>query len=322
MSKAVRIYYLDILRILAIFLVVVVHTSVLPSHLAMQSFPSFLLFAFAKTCVPLFLMVSGALLLGKQESYRMFFTKRGARILIPWILWCLFFFWLEGGEQGISGVLLTRFWFLPLIAGLYLLTPFFRLALRYAKQRDIVYILLLWFFFISCIPYVRESAAFPLRDSGLVWQTIMYSGYYLLGYALSRAQIWSSKRFVGYVLVICGVFGSVITSGVFGGELLRYYEYISPFTILSSAGIFIFVSSFMAYDSKYHKWIRLLSDASFGVIFTHELVRYILRQYVPSFWQTQVQTAEYTLLRALVVFVLALAIVLVIRKSPVKSLLS
>lgn len=132
MRKPVRIYYLDILRILAIFLVVVVHTSVLPSTLSITTFPSFLLFSLAKTCVPLFLMVSGALLLGKQESYQSFFSKRAMRILIPWIIWCLVFFWIEGGEQGMFGVLLTRFWFLPLIAGLYLLTPFLRLALQHA----------------------------------------------------------------------------------------------------------------------------------------------------------------------------------------------
>src|SRR3546814_13654277 len=44
-----------------------------------------------RSCVPVFLMISGVLLLGKQETLAVFFRKRFARILPPLLFWSLFY---------------------------------------------------------------------------------------------------------------------------------------------------------------------------------------------------------------------------------------
>src|SRR3546814_17201773 len=57
----------------------------------------------ARSCVPLFLMITGVLLLGKQESLPAFLSKRFARILPPLLFWSLFYMtWntLKGEQYG------------------------------------------------------------------------------------------------------------------------------------------------------------------------------------------------------------------------------
>src|SRR6185369_6512634 len=66
------------------------------------TYPSFFspyIYKIFETSVPIFVMLSGALLLGKTESYLSFFKKRSAKVLIPWIIWTiiymLFFYFLK-----------------------------------------------------------------------------------------------------------------------------------------------------------------------------------------------------------------------------------
>ncbi len=83
MKKHGRIMWIDLVRIFAIFLVVLLHNSRLPSEITLLTLPSFIVLAVAKTSVPLFVMVSGALLLGKVESYRVFFKKEHLEFYCP-----------------------------------------------------------------------------------------------------------------------------------------------------------------------------------------------------------------------------------------------
>ncbi|MCC7146685.1 MAG: acyltransferase family protein [Phycisphaeraceae bacterium] len=95
-------------------------------------------------CVPVFVMISGALLLdpNKQESLTLFYRKRLARILIPTLFWSMFYLlWLvfksnlPGRDpvtltdllwRAVSGNSYYHLWFLYMLSGLYLFTPFFR----------------------------------------------------------------------------------------------------------------------------------------------------------------------------------------------------
>lgn len=68
-----RKVYLDFLRILACFLVIVNHTNsdiFLNSSIGITWFVSITYFFICKIAVPLFVMISGAVLLGKKDSYK------------------------------------------------------------------------------------------------------------------------------------------------------------------------------------------------------------------------------------------------------------
>jgi surface polysaccharide O-acyltransferase-like enzyme len=82
MSK--RLVWADITGILAIYLVVALHVNLIP-QLSQTNFIYCIGLTLADNCVPLLVMLSGALLLGKQESYSVFLRKRVSRVVIPWI---------------------------------------------------------------------------------------------------------------------------------------------------------------------------------------------------------------------------------------------
>ena len=88
-----RIFYLDQLRALAIMLVVLAHVFRNFSNEfaagTWQWYFSTIWVDFAVIGVPLFLMISGCLLLNKDYDLGFFLKRRFSRILIPFIPWSL-----------------------------------------------------------------------------------------------------------------------------------------------------------------------------------------------------------------------------------------
>jgi surface polysaccharide O-acyltransferase-like enzyme len=55
----------------------------------------------ARACVPLLFMVSGALLLSRQESIWFFYSRRFKRVIFPFLFWSAFYLlWNNGGYQN------------------------------------------------------------------------------------------------------------------------------------------------------------------------------------------------------------------------------
>lgn len=87
-----RRIHLDLLRLVAIFMVVFNHTGDCGYMLFADKlntplyFPYLISSIFCKIAVPLFFMISGALLLPKQESFKQLFSKRILRMTIVLVL--------------------------------------------------------------------------------------------------------------------------------------------------------------------------------------------------------------------------------------------
>ena len=85
-----RIFYLDVLRVLAIILVILSHVcKTFARNFPIGSFKWMFAASFADIAVmgvPIFLMISGALLLGRDYTLSNFMKRRFSRILITFIL--------------------------------------------------------------------------------------------------------------------------------------------------------------------------------------------------------------------------------------------
>src|SRR4030095_7640839 len=94
-------FELDVLRVFAVFMVVVIHVSapvlyefgIMPSSFAMwENFYDSL----SRMSVPLFFLTSGYLILGKSETILEFYKKRLIKVLVPLMAWSIFYFlWLH-----------------------------------------------------------------------------------------------------------------------------------------------------------------------------------------------------------------------------------
>lgn len=292
MAQPSRLIWADIVRTLAIYLVLVVHSASLPSIIT--GIPIDLrLFAFsiAVTCVPLFVMLSGALLLSKSETNAVFFKKRIMRLLLPWVTWSLIYTLTDLHSHTPIGFLheillnAKSFWFLPMIFGLYLLTPALRTLIRTAKLRDIMLLLAIWFITVSLLPYTFNSLMFPRHvDDGIVRHVINFLGYYLLGHTLPKLKLqrtWLLSLFLVLGGMACSVIGVTQQSLSEGSFVPDFYSHVSPGVVLVSAGIFLWLSHsqnlFEKYlSSKVKQVLFAVSVSSFGIYFIHLLIQRVL----------------------------------------------
>lgn len=135
--QRVRHIYLDYLRILATLAVICIHTSCLFFEETGLNFvgigsrqwnTAMVYDSISRFCVPMFLMISGALFLGRPLSIKSLYRKYILRIILAYLFWSLMYV-LLAKDFGIRALLVgtlsggPRFYFLCLIIGLYMITP-------------------------------------------------------------------------------------------------------------------------------------------------------------------------------------------------------
>ena len=94
----------DFIRCVAIVFVICIHSMALIDGMVNLSiFPRLVktvLDTFIYSGVPLFIMLSGSLLLTKEESLSVFFIKRIRRILLPFFLWSMLVYAILYVQEG------------------------------------------------------------------------------------------------------------------------------------------------------------------------------------------------------------------------------
>lgn len=162
-----RIFYLDQLRVLSLMAIIVMHVT--GPYLSGSSITSFNWFiadifsSFSRFGVPVFLMLSGSLLLNKKYTISEFLKKRYPCVLIPFAFWVIiyiiftvlflnnfhftslsnaiiFFGKMLLETEGIFG----HFWFVWLILTIYLIVPVINKWISNSSIREIEYFLFIW----------------------------------------------------------------------------------------------------------------------------------------------------------------------------------
>jgi surface polysaccharide O-acyltransferase-like enzyme len=334
-----RYLWADVVRILAIYFVLVVHSTLPAPSQSFAYIGSFILFAIAKTCVPLFVMLSGALLLSKNEDYKNFFKKRVLRILPPWFVWTLIYMLflpnistIKNLSEGISLFKTTfqSFWFLPMIFILYVITPFLRKFVSAATNKDILYIIVVWFLAVSLLPYQINSLAFPLQvDDGLLNQLINNFGYFLIGYLIVKNADKYKSKYIWLFSVAIGILWITFSIYFFNpGKIstINYlFDYISPGIVFLSVGIFsCLVIYFKDVEKKINEktksYISTVSKATLGIYFISGLLTYLVGSSA-LFFKIFPPIDNY--LGAIILFIISGIIIIALQKiSLLKGLIS
>ena len=260
----------DLIRTIAIVGVILLHAA---NDLTSQQMNSFEIFRWGtvtiyqtlgRTGVPLFVMLTGALLLQPSkldESIGVFFKKRFARIAIPFLFWgAVFFAWdflvdHQINSQSITSTTIIQsilngpyfhFWYLYMLMGLYLLTPILRIIIAHAKRNLIQYLLVIWFIGTAILPLLGLFGPYQLNS--FVFTFPLYAGYFILGTYLLSVKIKRKNlvilMFIGLALTAIGTFAIAATVG--GGETYFFQEYISPTMILASVMLFLLLNTVQA----------------------------------------------------------------------------
>lgn len=244
-------------------------------------------------CVPVFVMLSGSLLLSptKEESIGDFLSKRMLRVAIPFLFWSAVYlaydfrgfirdhkmpWWPDVWHQFLFKDVYFHLWFIPMILGLYFLTPTFRVFLKAAKRVDIEYFLVFWFY-VSVLQ-VNFSQFFLVKYIG--W--LAYIGYFMLGYYIKNYTIKSKYLLYGaaWVSLIVTIFGTWFLSLYYHGfnhETAIFYLYLSPNVIFMGAALFMYWkdydwASFAIRFPNIDRFVHWFSGLSFGVYLVHALI--------------------------------------------------
>ncbi len=289
--------------------------------------------------VPLFLMLSGALLLQPSkcdESMRIFFKKRWVRIGLPTLFWSFAYFVWDFTVQKmpfssaaiIQGILngpYTQLWYLYVLVGLYLLTPILRTIIAHADESIIKYFLVLWVVGVAIIPFLGLFTIYELNSN--VFTLTGYVGFFVLGTYLSTVQIRRSTVslfiILGIALTAVGTYALAATVG--GKEMYFFQQYFSPTILLASIMMFLLLFTIKPSSAQTdsppsigNKLIKLISQNTLGIFFIHVMIiesielgyfgfninRYILNPII-----------EVPLLTVIVLFA-SLGIILSLKKVP------
>ena len=289
-----RKQHFDLLRIIACFSVVMLHSSAqywygleVTDHrwLVANSYDAVFRFG-----VPVFVMISGALFLGREKiDTKKLYKHNILRILILYVVWSVLYglFHCRAVPMGelTAGTVFREIlsnsyhlWFLPMIAGLYMLVPILHIWIKNATKKDIEYLLLIFFVLQILLTTMKALVTWPILDyvGGMVKLELIcgYSGYFVLGYYLDQYEIERDKR---KVLYIAGVI-SVIANIVLGNWLsLRsntpkadIYDSFGLFTCLVVMALFVACRSISMKESdKVCKMLKFVADATLGIYLLH-----------------------------------------------------
>ncbi len=292
-----------------------------------------------RMCVPLFFMLSGYLLLGKKEGLLNFYIKRVRKVLLPLVVWSVFYIlwerYYQGGEsisfRSIYSLILSpayfHLWFLYAIIGLYLFVPILRVFVQYSNKGLQYYFVALWFIAVSVIPFLEVITSV---DSMIDLKMISgFVGYLVIGYLLGNVEV-SNKCFIlsSLLFLVTVVFTAVGTYYLTvrnGGVFVEYlYSYRSPNVILMSITSFIMLK-YIFYGSRFletsmlKKVIGLLSSASLGIYFIHAAILYVLHDGSLGFQLSAFSgRAIYAVpLTAIIVFIFSFVIINLLQRIPV-----
>lgn len=231
-NQVSRIAWLDILRLIAIFMVICIHCSD-PFNVSPEarSNPEYNFWggiygAFLRPCVPLFVMITGILLLPVNLSLDEFYKKRLLRIASPFVVWSILynlFPWVTGilglpqsiisdvfayapsdASQSLGdaiknialiplqfNVYTVPMWYLYMLIGLYMYMPFFSSWVEKATMKQKKVFLGIWAVTLF-LPYAYSffsSELFGLcawNSFGTFYYFAGFNGYLLLGYFLAK----------------------------------------------------------------------------------------------------------------------------------------
>lgn len=266
----------DIIRVIAIAMVICIH-SMAPLRDAATDSPLlyglYVLYdVIISTGVPMFFMLSGALLLGREESVREFYIRRLPRILVPLFLWSILVYLISclmkgGGSlqefvaQFITGQINEAYWFAYSILGLYMITPFIRYLLRQSRNVRYMATALLLIAFVllfiarqsvTCMKYPHRFVTFIL--------------YYVAGYYLTTNSC-KHQRLIAIAATVVGSIGYFLT--------LYFRWFALPWTILSSMGLFVLLCHLPHQKLAGHKeidTIAFLSQNCYGIYLSHVIL--------------------------------------------------
>lgn len=350
-----RIVYLDYLRVTAILGVLLNHVS---ANWEKAMFPNstiaLIYNAFGRIGVPLFLMLTGVLLLDNRLIIKEFIKRRYPRVIKPFLFWMslliiyTMFVLLPSILRGnVLSFIITSYlsdrWYVWMILGVYLIIPIISSFIKSFKMKGVEYFFIIW---LITTGLISLSVVFDFSLNYL--DLVIFSGpmgYLILGYYLHNKEFnISPRKIVNFSLIVFIVMSFlkflILNQEYINPYLFRYMIFttksrleIDTVSIFQVAAIFLVFKHISEVKSgiynTIHKFankklvlafIISMSQASYGIYLNHYFITNTLK--FLKFPFTILPSIIVVPILTITVLLFAYSIIMVLNKIPVINKLS
>jgi len=299
---------LDILRVLACYMVVQIHTGeffYISTEGGVLNGPGAfwvsLYNSLFRCCVPLFVLISGYFLFPVKDDLRTFFRKKTSRVLYPFLIWCIIYaiYQFLMGKADLTAALtnilhipvnygtqIGHLWYVYMLLGIYLFAPLISPWLQTASKRNIEFYLVLWAVAMS-MPYIH--LVFPeiwgecgWNNTPMLYYFSGFLGYAILGFYMKRFYAQKGKWdfslgliliLIGYLITVYG-FSTRLDTAKTIKELELTWAFESINVAMMTLGFFLVIKNltFKNHDSWFAKLIEDVSLKSYGIYLLHIII--------------------------------------------------
>ncbi|MBR3162138.1 MAG: acyltransferase family protein [Bacilli bacterium] len=291
MGNNKRDYNIDLLKNIAIYLVIILHTMII-GFLSEKANVSTVLYYAGVFAIPLFFMISGYLHLQKENNYK-YVLKKILKIILIAFFWnliaCLYLLLVEHKITNVFILTLKsfiqngyffHFWFLGAIIILYIMLPSLQKLIKKYKNTYKIMIIIL---FVLCINidiiniYLNHKGYGTIKNNTIqTFRIWTWSLYYMLGGIMTKVNIKDIKKKKLYTITIIMTIITIIYSRLLSIPLYSniYAEnfYDSAIVIITTTLIFISIKSLNIKKEYYSNLLQY----SMGIYILHPFLINIL----------------------------------------------
>jgi surface polysaccharide O-acyltransferase-like enzyme len=336
-----KIYWISNLRVFATLVVILLHTAgnaitpfgkiPLDYWWVCQTITTFGRFA-----VPVFVILSGYLLLDRYDNLEDFLKKRLVRIFIPFLVW-LFIYMIHGTFWGIKSErvvwlssdwlvrILTNnasgsghLWFVYMLLGLYLFTPIISRWFKEATKMEVKFFLGMWL--LANVGFLLLEKFYNLKPFFDFRYFTGFIGYFVWGAYFKKYPILilTKNKIIAPLLFILGWIATISVSGyltIHTGKYDDFLGYNSPFVVMMSVGIVIFFQQ-MLNKPFAEKIITEIDGSSYGIFLMHWLVMKILSRQFHINYALYKNPIYGILLHFVLIVLISIAVIGLVRRLP------
>lgn len=339
-KSANHMVWIDLVRVIACFFVIVNHTNsqiFVNTTPSVEWFISLTYFFVSKIAVPLFVIISGYLLLDRQDSYYNNFCRimRMATVLFFASLGYYLYFvslgriyssfsWVEFLGIIVKGPMTGAFWYLYLYIGLLIMLPFLQKLVKGMERKDFHV-----FFAISAVVYgiwpilehyvpvieLSENLELPLFAS---YVAMLMLGYYFKKYAVSRKNTKIGSAVIFVVAIAFNVIATYMEYTYVSQDSNKYLflDERTFFPIVLAACCVFYIFKDMKLHGFVGRIISLAGSCAFGIYLLSDfLIGYF--QFVFDFFSRYMSPILAVLIMEGWIFVLGFVVIYFVKKIPI-----
>ena len=293
-----RIEGLDLIRTVAILLVVFIH-GMTPGSNKLEYINNlsdflkifhFTWFSVGRLGVPLFFFLSGYLLLTKQydrEKTKRFFRHNFLSLLLTWEIWILIYnisiSYYEGTPFNWSSLFKNMLfikptevfhaWYMEVILGIYLFLPYISRALHRMSNNEILAMLLISFVYFFIVPTLNHFKSSQWHASlNLYFSGGLYGFYLIVGYLIKvyEEQLKNLSKPMVTILIFVTIAATTLAQ-MYASAGGKIYHIWYDFCLLPITALFIFICLKDMQCKSFSRLITTISKCSFGIYLIHVL---------------------------------------------------